>query len=58
METCDVIVSGRNLGLPPINTRPVAAGTYILQVSCDKQIVGGSKSVTVPPGEAVRTSVP
>jgi hypothetical protein len=50
LETCRVLVSGRELGFPPIVNVPIAAGNYLVELSCpDGQ--GRRVPVTITAGQ-------
>jgi hypothetical protein len=44
LETCTVVVAGRDLGFPPITDQKIAAGTYRVELRCPD---GNNKTATV-----------
>jgi len=55
LETCKVVIGGRDFGYPPLNAQPVAAGSYELQLRCPDGTIRSSR-VSVTAGET-RTEV-
>jgi serine/threonine-protein kinase len=55
-EDCSARIGGTDLGFPPVNDRPIAAGTFLVRFTCpdgtEKQV-----TVTVRPGERKVESV-
>jgi len=55
-EDCSARIGGTDLGFPPVNDRPIAAGTFLVRFTCpdgtEKQV-----TVTVRPGERKAESV-
>ena len=50
LETCRVLVGGRELGFPPINNVPIAAGSYTIELACPDG-PGRRVPVTIEPGQ-------
>ena len=38
-ETCDVVIGGRTLGNPPLVIPEIAAGQYLVDISCGGEVV-------------------
>jgi Protein kinase domain/PEGA domain len=55
LETCKVVIAGRDFGYPPLTAQPVAAGSYELQLRCPDGTSRSSR-VSVVAGET-RTEV-
>ncbi len=55
LETCKVVLGGRDFGYPPLTAQPVAAGSYELQLRCPDGTSRSSR-VSVVAGET-RTEV-
>ena len=55
VETCTVIVDGQDLGFPPIQRRPIAAGNHTVAIKCQDG-KGDSQRVTIAPGELSRVT--
>ena len=55
LETCKVVIGGRDFGYPPLTAQPVAAGSYELQLRCPDGTTRSSR-VSVSAGET-RTEV-
>jgi Protein kinase domain/PEGA domain len=55
LETCKVLIAGRDFGYPPLTAQPVAAGSYELQLRCPDGTTRSSR-VSVSAGET-RTEV-
>jgi hypothetical protein len=55
LETCKVVIGGRDFGYPPLTAQPVAAGSYELQLRCPDGTSRASR-VSVVAGET-RTEV-
>jgi hypothetical protein len=55
LETCKVVIGGRDFGYPPLTAQPVAAGSYELQLRCPDGTSRSSR-VSVVAGET-RTEV-
>jgi hypothetical protein len=55
LETCKVVIGGRDFGYPPLTAQPVAAGSYELQLRCPDGTTRSSR-VSVSAGE-IRTEV-
>ena len=55
-ETCQVRINGRDLGYPPVNNQPIAAGTYRIDLICPngQNQVG---TVVVAPGQATTARI-
>ena len=53
LETCDVVIAGRNLGPPPIIGQAIAAGSYRIDVTCPDKTQSRRDSVTVSAGQDV-----
>jgi hypothetical protein len=51
LETCDVVLAGRNLGPPPITRQTIASGTYRIDVTCADKAQSRRDSVTVAAGQ-------
>jgi len=50
-ETCRIAVDGFDLGFPPVNSRPIAAGNHTLQASCPEV---SRRTLTITSGELLR----
>jgi hypothetical protein len=55
LETCKIVIGGRDFGYPPLTAQPVAAGSYDLQLKCPDGSTRSSR-VLVSAGET-RTEV-
>jgi serine/threonine-protein kinase len=55
VETCAVIVDGQDLGFPPIQRRPIAAGNHTVAIKCQGG-KGDSQRVTITTGELSRVT--
>jgi serine/threonine-protein kinase len=55
LETCTVTVDGHDLGFPPIQRRPIAAGGHTVAVKCPDG-KGDSQRVTIASGELSRVT--
>jgi eukaryotic-like serine/threonine-protein kinase len=55
LETCKVVIGGRDFGYPPLNEVPLAAGSYDVQMKCPDG-EGKSARVTIAAGQS-RTEV-
>jgi hypothetical protein len=55
LETCTVTVDGQDLGFPPIQRRPIAAGGHTVAVKCPDG-KGDSQRVTIASGELSRVT--
>jgi serine/threonine-protein kinase len=51
LETCSVIIGGRDFGFPPIVNQPLVARSYRVELKCPTGL-GASAIVVVPPGES------
>jgi hypothetical protein len=50
LETCKIVIGGRDFGYPPLNEQPMAAGSHEIELKCPD---GTSKqaSVSITPGQ-------
>ena len=55
VETCTIVVDGQDLGFPPIQRRPIAAGAHTVVLKCPDG-KGDTQKVTIAAGELSRVT--
>ncbi|MCC7010206.1 MAG: serine/threonine protein kinase [Acidobacteria bacterium] len=56
VETCSVMINGRDAGFPPISRKPVAAGSYTVGLKCPDGKSAPPQRVSIAPGGSERVT--